>query len=406
MKKILFTVLATLLMFVSCAKIDVVRDIQIPQNDMEIVFSAQAGNGLMTKAIVDGTTLPDASNFGVYGFTSASTNPTVGSGLIIKNGKYLVNGTSASATDNESYFWPKADNVNDIKVNFFAYHPYDATKVSIDANKVVTYNIAASELNSANAVDFLYATRYQVSPVVTANANAVDVIAPVDLTFKHALSLIEFQGKKAADQNITNVNVTAIEFLNNDGSTLATIKTSGTMTLDIDATYANEAAFVPTFDYTNASTSNSLNFAVNSIKSNLNAGTNYTDADILSRTVLVPQAVPAKVRITFDITITNTNGSDAITYSGRTVTRTINDGTDENNKTYKSQWVSGKKYIYKYYISVDEIEFTVNVVDWTEDTESIFQIWDHTAQAYYDRFFDKASTIMGNCIEGQNHIMA
>ena len=390
MKKILFTLLTILMVIVSCAKIDIVSDTQNSHNEnMEIVFSAQAGNGLMTKAIVDGTTLPDASNFGVYGFTSASTNPTVSSGLIIKNGKYLVNGTSASATDNESYFWPKADNVNDIKVNFFAYHPYDATKVSIDANKVVTYNIAASELNSTNAVDFLYATRYQVSPVVTANANAVDVIAPVDLTFKHALSLIEFQGKKAADQNITNVNVTAIEFLNNDGSTLATIKTSGTMTLDIDATYANEAAFVPTFDYTNASTSNSLNFAVNSAKSNISD----SQFDVLSRTVLVPQTVPAQVRITFDIQISNGNGTDAITYSGRTVTRTINTGTDENGTSYVSSWESGKKYIYKYYISVDEIEFTVNVVDWTEDTEHIFQIWDHTAQAYYDRFFDKASTM-------------
>ena len=121
---------------------------------------------------------------------------------------------------------------------------------------------------------------------------------------------------------------------------------------------------------------------------------------------MVPQAVPNKVRITYNITIKNTNG-EKVEFTGRQVVKEINTGSDMTNNTprnYVSNWYSGKHYVYRYYITAEAIEFTVTVDDW--DLPDGWQIWDHDVASYVDRFFEKASTIMGNCIEVQNHIMA
>ena len=129
-------------------------------------------------------------------------------------------------------------------------------------------------------------------------------------------------------------------------------------------------------------------------------GDGSTEYEILSDMLLIPQSVPDEITITFNIVIENTD-SDEIHYNGRTVTRTINGGADANKqedastgRDFVSTFESGKKYIYRIYVTADEITFDVDVDDW-DDANNPFQIWDHNTTAYVEHFFGKASMLMG-----------
>ena len=382
MKKILFTVLATLLMFVSCAKIDVVRDIQIPQNDVEIVFNTHAGNDMMTKAIIETRTMPDNSEFGVYAYVRESTTNKY---YLIDKGHYKVTSNIAAATGDEKYYWPKSDNNTTYNVDFLAIYPYTATYSR--TNNTVNVTLSASTVGT-ESVDVLYAIANgeHHQEVNKLDNSAPDKYRP-DLSFKHALSLIEFKGKHAGStNNITSVTVTNIEFL--DGNNAAyPIITSGTLLFT-----ENTGWIADTTHVTGNTTNNTLNFG-----NNVNLSDSYTT---ISKSILVPQLVPNRVRITYDITIGNSTG-EAITFTGRQVVKTINTGSDMTDNTprnYVTNWYSGKHYVYKYYITVEAIEFDVEVEDWT--TPNGWQIWDHDVASYVDRFFDKASTMQAQNMVG------
>ena len=63
------------MVLVSCAKIDIVSDTQNSRNEnVEIVFSAHVGKGLMTKSVINTTKLPDGSEFGVYSYFESLLN--------------------------------------------------------------------------------------------------------------------------------------------------------------------------------------------------------------------------------------------------------------------------------------------------------------------------------------------
>ena len=391
MKKMMIMFVSLILVFFcSCAKVDDMREPNLTQ-ESEVVFnSAPVSNNAPTKGLLKSpvhTKGDMTENFGVFGYVHPDTY--VSGGYLMKNAEYVV--STGLAANGAKYYWPKADNLSDIKVNFVALYPYSTTAYALDANDTVTYSLATTTLDSVSSVDVLWATRYQVSPVNRAFPQANDSNDAVSLHFKHALSLVEFWAKKADGQNITKVEVTKVEFL--DGSDAAAeIHTDGTLKIYAkknDA--ANEAAYVPTFAL-GSTTVNNFNFAVNNVKDSLLGGASWAyPANALSSAIIIPQAVPAKVKITFNITITN--GTDAIVYSGRTVTRTINTGTSENSQTYVANWESGKRYIYRFYISADDVQFDVTVDDWTDGNSNPFDVWDHNETAYVERFFDKASTM-------------
>jgi len=394
MKKILFTLLTILMVIVSCAKIDIVPDTYNSRNEnVEIVFGAHAGKGLMTRAVINGDTLPDGSEFGVYSYYAAGTNH-----LLIDNGHYAVNKDTARATGGEKYYWPKSDNNNVTKdsIDFLAIYPYSTTDYSRSGN-TVTITLNASTTDSTSTKDVLYAIAdNQYHQTVGTYNNTTPNKYYVPLTFKHALTLVEFQGKHAgATNNIDTITVTEIAFLNSDGTAYA-IYTGGSISFDISKITATTK---PDTTFTGGTTNNTLNFANN-------CGLTSSKYTTISKAIMVPQAVPNKVRITYNITIKNTNG-EKVEFTGRQVVKEINTGSDMTNNTprnYVSNWYSGKHYVYRYYITAEAIEFTVTVDDW--DLPDGWQIWDHDVASYVDRFFEKASTIMGNCIEVQNHIMA
>ena len=340
MKKIIFLIGIMMLMF-SCTQIDMPEydysqsKIEFNLGDNAIAHRAKA----QTRSIVSGTSFTEG-NFGVYGYVTPSTYTT--GGYIMQNAKY--DAVTGDAAEN-SYYWPKADNNSNVNVKFVAYYPWDDANTTITNDEFV-YSVSAP--SGHNGTDVLYAIEPNVHPQE----------GRVALHFNHALAYIQFQAKKSS--TVKSVQIKNIQFSSQ-------LYTTGTITIPMtDAT--------ATTSVQNAGNLADFEFAQTTLKDNLT-----NDYGVLSNTVIVPQNVPAKVTITFDITLTNhddLNNTDVdITYYNRTVTRdVIPNNTDANGTAYVSAWESGHKYIYRIYVTPDDVDFTATITDWT--STDFWQIWD------------------------------
>lgn len=370
----------------SCAKVEFNADkVSSTSEKREITFST---NATATRSVVSGSSFT-TGYFGVYGRVESGTY-VASAGYLIDNGKFNASGANAGKAAEGTYYWPKSDNNTNVNVDFVAIYPYDGLTYS-RTNDDVTVTLDSDEVGSESSIDVLYAVAHnQHHQVVGTNNSSEPAHASVPLTFKHALSLVEFQGKYATGNNISAVTVKKIEFLQNDGSTAWAIVKDGTLVFDmtdIESSTSDVSPYVP--DFTLGSTTvNNLNFG-----DDVALTSSYST---ISSSILVPQTVPAKVRITFDITIQNTTG-EAITFAGRQVTKIINTGSDMSTGSAHAynvaSWASGHHYIYRYNITAEDVDFTITVDNWS--APSGWQVWDHDAYAYVERFFVKASTLMG-----------
>ena len=338
MKKI-FYILGVLLSLNSCVKVDYEEDmfeqkeISFDLGENSVVHKAPA-----TRAIVSGTSFTEG-NFGVYGYVTPSTYTT--GGYLMQNAKFdAVSGTSVDNT----YYWPKADNNSNVDVKFVAYYPWASDKTLINEGNFIYYISAPSE---NNGTDVLYAIT-KVHPQT----------GKVALQFKHALSFIQFQVKKAT--TVKSVQIKSVQFSSNLYTTgqLSVSMTDNTLTTSV-ANKDNAATF---------------EFALTDLKDDVE------DAyGVLSNVIVIPQNIPNQVTITFDITLTNhddLNNTDVdITYYNRTVTRTVvPDEADANGTDYISAWEASNKYVYRIYVTPDDVDFNATVVDWT--STDYWQIWD------------------------------
>jgi hypothetical protein len=365
MKKLFAILFALVMLSAGCAKIE---DSALKNEKLErreIVFKTST---TATKAIVNGTAMVD--NFGVYGYVTGAGVQSAA--YAMSNAKYLPAGTPA---DGGKYYWPKSDNPENVNVLFTAYSQYVASPSFSDGTLTLSIPTLTQALidTPADFNDVLYAQ-------TNANHQDAEVAhASVPLHFKHALSWIEFQGKVDDNTTITEVEITSIKF--NGGG----LYTTGSLVLDTKSLMTSPAV-------SGQATQNAaLDFGTSTTKTLTGDDLNKSSYSVISDALVVPQAVPASVTITFNIKIQNTTGNE-VYYVGRTITRTINTGNDANDHAYVANFEAGKKYIYKVFVTVDGIDFTVDVIDWTSDT---FQVWDHNATAYVEHFFDKASTQMG-----------
>ena len=346
-----------------------VKQVDELSDNRTIIFKSSVAEKSITKVnagIIEGTTF-SYDDFGVYGYVTPVIDITNG-GYLAKNAKYVKSGSIWVPYNGANYYWPKADNLSDIKVGFVAYAPYIANDGF--SNDVITIPIDASSINDS-CVDVMYAHVENVTP--TSN--------PVSLHFNHALSWIEFVGKYAKD--VKEVTITSIKFsseIYNSGNLLLNVK-NFSQSIDTDTSETTDP-----------------NLGDNVTLTAHDDGTGTVDYDNISSMLVLPQDVPAQVTITFNITIENATGEE-IYYNGRTITRTINTGNDANKeynasagRTYVSEWEGGKRYIYRIFVTANDINFSVDVNDWTD--ENPFQIWDHNTTAYLEHFFGKASNVM------------
>ena len=347
MKKVLFAAFAALILMSSCSNID---DVSFtPQRTSEQI-SFNLGDKAVTRStqsVVTGTSLPEGSFFGAYGYVKESTD--VDAGYIMINGKYDNTGSSSTP-----YYWPISDDNSDVFVNFVAYYPWtdDAGVVSLNQTTGdFTYHVTADGLVNDDCTDVLIAVAANQSPESSNNRGTLDVNGNVPLTFKHALSLVQFQGKKA--DYVESVTISEIKFssaLSTEGDIVINTKNNPT---------------IADMVVTNKTNPQTYNFAAQN-----NDLTD--DYQVLSTAMVIPQDVPAAVTIKFDITLVGDGGH--IEYRNRTITRTITSGNDDNNNTYDvTTFAAGHKYIYRYYVTADDVNFSITVDDWTNDW---WQVWD------------------------------
>lgn len=359
MKTKLLTLIAALCMLVSCVQTDeyTIRD---DSSRKEITFNL--GDKSVTRAIVTGTAM--TQDFRVYGYVKEGQGDVDATGTaryIMKDARYNSDGTPA---DGKKYYWPAYSNFT---ANFVAYSPanYLDSVANHWADDLLTIPVMASAMN-ADCVDLLIAKAENVSPATVSSTTTDNKTVrkdAVDLSFKHALAYIQFQAKHEDNDAITYAHITSISFTD-------PLNTKATLTINTGNTYSMSWGTPNTPD-TN-----------NQFAGNVDLTDDYQK---LSEMLVVPQNVPTSVNIVYDITIHNETG-DEITYRNRSITRTINTGTDGNDTSGKfTAFESGKKYVYRTNITVDELEFNVTIDNWTNN--DWWQIWDRDANTSVDFTF-------------------
>lgn len=346
MKQIMFlTALLSSMLFWGCSEN---TDDFAKGEPEQIVFSTQ--HDAVTRSVVEGSVM--VQDFSVYGYALTGVQTP---GYIMKDATFDKDG---NPSDGNKYYWPVADNASSVSVIFTAISPSTQAHTFNSASdkvtsSIVTPSVLTSPQNSDNT-DILYASKTS-SPTKER----------VPITFNHALSWIQFQGKFG--EGITDVKIKSIKFSTG-------LNTTGDF---IQNTTDNTVA------WDNIATPQVIEFGNGSktLKS-----TEYT---VLTDALLIPQSVPASITIKYDITIGD------VTYADMTVTKTVNTGKDGNDKDYISSFAAGYRYIYRIYVTADEIKFSPSVTPWQNGTaDDIWQIWDEDPVAYnQNSFFTPASML-------------
>lgn len=152
-------------------------------------------SGVSTKAIIDGVSFPEGSEIGIYGLkattaTMAEVNWATQDYILatnLNNGKYTamaVSGSAAQELKAEAGKIAKFDNSDDAALVFYGYYPYTAD-VTVATGAAPTIPVVVST-TLADTPDYLY----------TGGAPTAVTAAPINLTFKHAMSRLDFTIKK------------------------------------------------------------------------------------------------------------------------------------------------------------------------------------------------------------------
>lgn len=338
MKKILLIAASAMMVFASCQKVDVIYENTNPQ---EIAMFAVNKN--MTKAPVSGTAFDsedvlrvtaylaatgDGNNIGNYFTNIQFKGKTVNNKTIWTGGQYWP---LSSATMNFSAVTEKGGKIllGDGKVTSTDYGVFT---VILDNNKAETFN----------QTDLMYAVGRG-----TSNGDGKTPPAAVDMTFKHALSWVNFAFKTNVE-NIVTIN-----------SVKLTTRYNGTLTV-------NPGDFNSATENLNPTASWSTLLAEEEV-----LGINVPNLD---NTASMGDLTVGKTK--FDsygnglLVVPATTGSETffeISYS------ILQSGVTKEY-TYKhllsgTTWEMGKKYTYNINITLHEIEVNPSVEKWDDTDE-------------------------------------
>ena len=151
------------------------------------VLDISVRNGMGTKAVVEGTTLPSGSEIGV--FVTDKSGVTYEANMI-SNAKYSAVG------ENESQIWNNSDGImlTETKATVNSYYPYDESVTDITAIPIE----ATSEVQK----DWMWGTT--VTDLNNANNNAV-------ITMNHALTAVRLNITKGNYTGEGKVTLTSIQ---------------------------------------------------------------------------------------------------------------------------------------------------------------------------------------------------
>lgn len=129
-----------------------------------------------TRAIIDGITLPDASNFGIFGITEETGE--------LQNDIYNI----SVAYDKKECFLSRDVFLDERPTTIYAYYPF---------NEKATLNSVPVQVNNGSYDDYLYGRSYDLTMGTYATVNNEQPHATI--YFKHAMALIRLFVYKTAD---------------------------------------------------------------------------------------------------------------------------------------------------------------------------------------------------------------
>ena len=344
-KILVLTIAAVVAM--SCSKTETV-----PNGDGKVPmqFSSYAARSSSTRAgdsfvPVGATTLPDSTSFGVFAFyqqgvvgsTTAHWNDGGWHPAFMFDQEVEFDGSDYNYTPVK--YWP-ANEENTI--SFWAYYPHgeyvsgntgalkfyesDGTTAYTASSTGIPYVKYTVDRNSANQADLLFDSFAKKDMTCD---NCMPEPGTVDLLFRHALALVEFQISEGEEAIIHSFQLTNLYWSGN---------------------CANPAA------------SPILWTGQGSINSFTISEMNVTDS-LVCRLLMIPQTLNASASITinYDISYPSFDPSypDPIVYTGNTGTALLTDAGI-------TSWEAGRHYVYKITAGFERVEFE-EVVDAADD---------------------------------------
>lgn len=310
--------------FTACTNTE---DVAMPEQKV-LDFSVFANKN--TRAAETGTTLKtDGKAFGVWGYSTFGTTVTD----VFVNQDVTYNGTSSAWEYSPLKFWDSRSSYE-----FYAYYPYDANGVTIDAT---SKNITVTDFTVASAV----ADHVDLMLAGKVARAAGEAITKVDFNFNHLLSNINLSFKKAAQIENTMVTLTSVKIYG--------MSEKGTFVQTQSPNFHSGTWTPSTADMVALTGAEEL--ANDDELANSTARVTFNDM------LFIPQGTNTlKVDVNYIL-------GDVAT--GQPFSRTLDLSFDATNRPANpSTWAQNQKITYNFTINADVIEFgDPTVVDWKED---------------------------------------
>lgn len=330
MKRFFFLAVAATMAFAACNKTEVVY----PEGPQEISFTAVSK--VATKAPVDGTTFSTGDNMDVVAYLSEGGTSA---GTYFTETTFAKNGTNWTG----GKYWPLTPST----LNFLAVTNTGGGVTGHVANEFTTTASAQSVASALTGNDDVSQTDLMFA--AGHGNNTLGNYPVVSMVFKHALSWITFKVKNGTTAGGPTITVNSI--------TLNDVAANGTLTVT-NPKYAATAAATGAEECTTENLTASWTPGSTTTLKVLKSDSAYADALELTngfvefgKGVLV---VPGN-QTSFTINYTVTDGGNSNTFN---YTHTI---TGSPQPT----WDMAKKYTYNVTITLNEIQITPSITDWT-----------------------------------------
>lgn len=290
---------------------------------------------VLTKARTAGSsTFASGDDFNVYGFkTISAANTTVFNGDVVS-----YDGTDWTYTNLR--FW-------DPNASSYTFYAVSPAGLVATANAQTGAFTSSSVTFAGNDNDVLVADKKAV-------ANA-DFNNPVNLSFNHIASLVDFKVKKHSEIAAATVAVTSFQISNIDN----------TGTFSVADTYATSNHPDVTWNATARGTYSNTSGVTSVATLPSNVSTDGSDF-LINHLVAMPQTFrTAENKQTVTIEYTITSGGDTITNTATFDLKTFDNVDDKDNEdTIIGGWDGGKHYTFYITINANAITFTASIADW------------------------------------------
>lgn len=306
--------------FTACTNTE---DVAMPEQKV-LDFSVFANKN--TRAAEDaGSLKKNGKAFGVWGYSTFNSTPTT-----VFNNQVVTYSEDASAWQYSPLkFWDSRSSYE-----FYAYYPYQANGVTIDADKKITVTDFTVASTVADHVDLMLAGKVE---------RAIgEAINKVNFNFNHLLSNINLSFKKDAQIENTMVTLTSVKIygMSNKGTF---VQSSPNSHVGVWTPSANDMVVL----------ANAKELANDNELANSTARVAFNDM------LFIPQSTNTlKVDVNYIL-------GDVAT--GQLFSRTL-DLSNTATSTNPDAWTQNQKITYNFTINADVIEFgDPTVVDWKED---------------------------------------